>query len=597
MIYSSHMSNTQVNWNLTPLLKSDNDPQILTESDKIDQAISTFADKWQSREDYLKEPQALKEALDDYNLLMTEYGTSGNAGYYFHLRQAQDQIDTTIKAQNQKLSDAAVKRMNKIQFFEIRLSKIPKETQKTILNSPILSPYKHYLERSFAMAEFVLSEPEEKIMALKSQTSYSNWVRMISSLESQEVREIEIDGKIEEKTFDELLKIASLNKIESTRDTATQHINEILKKLEDVAENEINSILQDKKINDELRGYARPDQERHLSDDIDSEVVDAMIKAVSSRNDLAQQFYKIKAQKLGKPILKYNERNLKIGEIKGSYTWEEGTALIEKVFSSLDPQFAHIANNLIANGQIDVYPRRGKTGGAFCSSNLISQPTYILLNYTNKLNDVLTLAHELGHAINSEMMKQKVNALNFDTPLSTAEVASTFVEDFVLQELEKSADPQTQKALIMQKLNNDVSTIFRQVACYRFEQELHSTFRERGYLSKEEIGEIFQKHMSSYMGSAVDQPDWAKRWWIYWTHIGSFLYVYSYAFGLLISKAMRNMVKKDPASITKVKEFLSSGTTDSPKNIFAKMGIDITDTTFWTQGLSEIESSLQSVSN
>lgn len=579
-------------WNLSPLLKSDTDPYIEQEQQQIDQAIDTFAKKWERRTDYLETPSVLKAAMDDYNHLMTDLGTSGKAGYYFHLRTAQDQTDTKLRAINQKISNFAIAQSNKIQFFEIRLSQITKAAQDKMLASPELTDYKHYLERIFIMQPHVLTEPEEKILTMKGQTSFGKWVRMTSSLISKETRPLEVDGKTEELPFEQLLKISSMHKDEATRDKATEYLNEIFEKLSDVAENEINAILQDKKVNDELRGYTRPDQARHLSDDIDSDVVDAMLAAVSSRNDIAQKYYAVKAKLLGKTKLKYNERNLEVGEVSGSYTWEESVKLIDKVFASLDPEFSRILTYMKDNNQFDIFPRKGKTGGAFCSGNLISHPTYVLLNHTDKLNDVLTIAHEMGHAINNEMMKQKVNALTYDTPMSTAEVASTFMEDFVLQELEKTADPETKKALLMQKLNDDISTIFRQVACYKFEQALHTEFRAKGYLSKDEIGQIFQREMSAYMGDAVDQPKWAQNWWIYWSHIRNFFYVYSYASGLLVSKAIQNMVKQDPTSISKVKEFLSSGITDSPKNIFAKMGIDITQKEFWNRGLDEIEALL-----
>jgi oligoendopeptidase F len=144
----------------------------------------------------------------------------------------------------------------------------------------------------------------------------------------------------------------------------------------------------------------------------------------------------------------------------------------------------------------------------------------------------------------------------------------------------------------MQKLNDDVSSIFRQVACYRFEQELHKDFRGKGYLSKEEIGKLFQKHMAAYMGNAVLQSAGSENWWVYWSHIRYFFYVYSYAGGLLISKSLQHSVKQDPALIQKVKEFLSAGLSDSPKNIFGRLGIDISDKRFWDTGLDEVESLL-----
>lgn len=528
---------------------------------------------------------------------MTTLGTSGKAGYYFSLRSAQDQTDTSIKAQSQKITDFSISQSNKIQFFEIRLSQIKEDAQELLLQAPELSEFKHYLERIFIMQSHILSEPEERILNLKGQTSFGKWVRMTSSLLSKETRSITVDGQDSELSFEELLKISSLHQDENTRDTATTNLNDIFNKLADVAENEINAILQDKKINDELRGYTRPDQARHLSDDIDTSVVDAMLAAVTSRNNLSHRFYALKAKLLGKNKLKYNERNLEIGDIKVTYNWNESVKLVHKVFHDLDPHFSTIFQSMLTNNQFDIFPRKGKKGGAFCAGNLITHPTYVLLNHTDKLNDVLTLAHEMGHAINNESMKITQNALNYDTPLSTAEVASTFMEDFVLQELEKSADAQTKKALQMQKLNDDISTIFRQVACYKFEQSLHTAFREKGYLSKDEIGELFQKNMSEYMGNAVEQPDWARNWWIYWSHIRSFFYVYSYASGLLISKAMQNMVKQNSREIEKVKTFLSAGTSDSPKNIFAKMDIDIANAEFWNLGLNEIEKSLQDAEN
>jgi oligoendopeptidase F len=126
------------------------------------------------------------------------------------------------------------------------------------------------------------------------------------------------------------------------------------------------------------------------------------------------------------------------------------------------------------------------------------------------------------------------------------------------------------------------------VAAYQFEQDWHSEFRKKGYLSKEEIGGMFARHMQDYMGDFVDQSPGSENWWVHWPHFRTYFYVYSYASGLLISKSMQAAVKKDPKFISKVKEFLQAGTSDSPKNIFLKMGIDVADEKFWDLGLEEI---------
>jgi oligoendopeptidase F len=346
-------------------------------------------------------------------------------------------------------------------------------------------------------------------------------------------------------------------------------------------------------VDDELRGFSRPDLARHISDDIDTDIVDTLISTVSGRFEIPSAFYKLKARLLRVKTLQYHERNIEYGTISSRYPYETALKLITKVFSNLDQTFVRILDGFIRNGQFDVYPRKGKAGGAFCAHNLISQPTYILLNHTNRLNDVLTLAHELGHGINNELIRGKQHSLHFGTPISTAEVASTFMEDFVLQEIMRKADDEMRLSIMMMRLNDEVSTIFRQVACYRFEQELHEQFRNRGYLSKDEIGKLFQKHMKSYMGASVEQSPGSENWWVYWGHIRSFFYVYSYASGLLISKSLQNSVKEDSRFIRKFKEFLSAGLSDSPKNIFRGVGIDITDKRFWDRGLDEVETLLK----
>ena len=226
----------------------------------------------------------------------------------------------------------------------------------------------------------------------------------------------------------------------------------------------------------------------------------------------------------------------------------------------------------------------------------MKHPTYILLNHTNKFNDVRTLAHELGHGINNELMKEKQKAINFDIPKSTAEVASTFMEDFVFQELLKKVNEEEKLIILFQKIEDDIQTIVRQIAIYNFEKELHETYRRENYLSKNKIGQMFKKNMEDYLGEFVDCSE-AGNWWIYWEHIRYYFYVYSYASGLLISKAMQKKVKENPKFIEKVKEFLSAGTSDYPKNIFMKMGIDISDSKFWENGLSEVEELLNETEN
>jgi oligoendopeptidase F len=512
----------------------------------------------------------------------------------------QDLSNNNIRAINTKLEEFITKIQNDIQFFELNLAKIPKEKQKELLSGRAnghsrLRKYHHFLSRIFANAQYMLSDKEERIMNLKSSPSHGNWVEMVDRFLSQEERTIlDEEEKQIPATFDIVMNYMMSTK-KNVRDTAAQAFNDMLAKHSDVAEVELNTVVTNKKINDTIRGMPRPDLGRHISDDIESEVVDTLLETVSKRYDIAHRFYKIKARLLGQTKLAYHERNVPVGSIEKEYSFEDSVAVVDRVFRSLDPQFSDLFQQLVQHGRLDVFPEKGKASSAFCARYLVSHPTYILLNHTNKLRDVLTIAHEVGHGINNELIKAKQHSLNFGVPLATAEVASTFMEDFVLYFLEKEADDKLRFSLQVMKLDQDISAIIRQVAGYRFEQELHQQVREVGYLSKQQIGELFQKHMKAYMGPAVESSPGSENWWIYWSHFRRFFYIYSYASGQLISKYLQRMVREDKKSIGKVKEFLSAGLSDSPRNIFNKLGIEISSPEFWNQGLDEVEKELKSL--
>ena len=585
-------SHLNTNWNLSNLFDNIHDKNIQSELENVKNKVKKFSKKWKNRKDYLEEVDILVESLNEYEELMRNYGIGGKAGYYADLNQALDQNNNEVKALYSKVYEVIKEIENDILFYTLKLSKISAEKQKEFLSSNKIQKYENFLRVLFAKSKFILSENEEKILNLMYSTSYENWVLMTSSfIAKEEAYVITKKGK-QKLTFTAIIGLLD-NQDKTIRDNAALAINKILKKHIDSGEHEINSILAYRKTLDNLKGYERPDSERHLNDNIETRSVDALIQAVSSKYSIPQRYYELKSKLLGVKKLRYHERNLTYGTIEKDYDYDSGFSIVKEVLSNLDKEFGEIIQKYNDEGQIDVYPKKGKRSGAFCTHNLINQPTYILLNYNNTLSDVLTLAHEVGHGINNEFIKKSQHSLYFATPVSTAEVASTFMEDFVLQKLMADADDEKKLSLMMMKLNDDIATIFRQIACYQFEQDLHNSYRKEGYLSKERIGEIFQKHMKAYMGDFVSYDKGSENWWLYWSHIRYFFYVYSYASGLLISKSLQNMVKDNPKEIEKVKQFLATGTSKSPAQTFMDIGIDINDKSFWLKGIQEIEKLLK----
>lgn len=585
-----------MNWNLKTLYESEKDPQIEKDITLSKKANLSFVSKWSKNKKYLENPKTLLQAIQEYEKLEETYGQCQKPLYYLSLRSYLNQTDPVIKGMLNKLSETATKMVNDIQFFELNISKISKEKQKEFLNYKGLQKYKHYLERLFLTGKYLLSDNEEKVFNLMSKTSHSNWENMLSELlDKQKFAVLDDKGKKKEITYNEISRyLNSTNK--KVRDYASKEFNKIHSKYAEIAEFEINSILESKKISDDYRHIPRPDLTRHIADDIDSKTVDTLVKVVTDNFDISRQYYKKKAKLLGLKKLGYHERNIPLKGIDIPYPYDKGMKLVKETFTSLDSQFGDILDSFEKEKIYDVFPKESKSSGAFCISVSRSLPTYILLNYTDKLNDVLTIAHESGHGIHS-ILSKKQSELNSGHPISLAEVASTFFEDFVLEKiLENTKDKDVILGILDNKLNGDISSIFRQIAFYNFETELHNTFREKGFVPKEEIAEIFCKHMKAYLGDTVEEDESMKNGWIYVSHFRNFFYVYSYASGLLISKALQTMVKENPTNISLVKQFLESGGGKSPEILFKGIGINISSKKIWEKGIYAIRTLYQDIS-
>lgn len=579
----------QTTWNLKPLFKSDNDPQIKKRRKIVDSESYKFINKWKNRNDYLKDPKILKQALDEYEKWLYQYGAMGDEEVYFALRYYQEQNNPKLKAGLSIAQDLGSKISNDIRFFMLGIARIPSKKQNKFLEYEGLKDYKHLLEKIFSESEYLLSEEAEKILNLKSGPAYTNWVNMTEGILSKETRKIfDENGKRKNKNFSEILSLTT-NKKKNVRDEAAKALNDIFCKNGDVIEAEMNSIMADKKIDDELRGFSRPDSAMHLSDDVDSKIVDNLVSVSAKRFDISKRYYRLKAKLFKVKKLQYHDCNVEYGNAIKKYSYREAVNIVFDVFSKTDQEFANIFQKFIENGQIDVYPRKGKGGGGFCFHHLMSQPTFILLNYTGELTDVFTLAHESGHGINNELMKKQNNALNFGGPLFTAEISSKLMEAILFEEILNEEDEELRLAAMMMKLNDQIRHVFVSAAKNRFESELHYKFRDKGYLAKEEIGQLHKKHAMEYMGNYVKQTPGSENWWMHISHLRVFFYNYQYSSGILIAETLKSRLKKDPNFIKQIKEFLSTGSAFSPSYIFKNMGINIENKNFWNKGINEIE--------
>jgi len=574
----------KTNWNLKLFYKSNTDPKI-EEDVKIFEKLHVDFEKKYKEIDFTKDENALLKVLVDYEAVAGDPSGSRAIHYFYYLKDL-NAGDKKAEAEVNKISQRLTNASNKIIFFELALGKIPADIQKTLLASSKLSHFKYFLENIFKQAKYSLSEPEEKILSLKSLPGHGMWVSSNRKLLSKQT----VVWKKKEIPLSQATAMVSTLPIKE-RHALHGLIMENLKSMSDFSEAEINAVYTDKKINDELRGFKNPYDATLLSHETEESMVNALTKAVADGFKISHKFYKLKAKILKLKKLSYADRNVGIGKTDKQIPFEKGLDIVRKAFGDMDKDFLNILDTYLENGQIDVFPKKGKTGGAYCSSST-ELPTLVLLNHIPEMRSVRTLAHEMGHGIHAEYSKSQT-PLYQGHSIAVAEVASTFFEQVVFDNIFSTLSPKEQIVALHDKINDEVQTIFRQIACFNFEKDLHEAIREKGSVSKEEMGVILNKHMKAYLGPIVDMKEIDGYFFVYWSHIRNFFYVYSYAYGSLVSKALYEKYKKNPEYLKEIKTFLLAGCSKSPKDIFADIGIDTSDPKFWQEGLDSIEGDIK----
>jgi oligoendopeptidase F len=567
-------------WNLGLLYKSEKDPQIEKDMRTIEKACDAFEKKYKGK-DFTSTPEKLLKALEDNEKLKVIFDGS-KPWWYFALKTTLNGADSKSEAESTKYEQRLTEASNKLIFFGLEISKIPKSKQTQFLKNKKLTPYKYLLQKMFDEAQYLLSEKEEQLVDLFSQTSYSMWV---------DGQERVLAGKTIKHKGQDLPLPQAINKLPdlslADRRSIKKEIDQVLRENVSFATAELNAVYNYKKVIDKRRGYERPYSASVRSYENTDKEVDSLVKLVAEYFPMAHRFYKLHAKLLGMKKLKVEDRAVKIGKIERNFSFEEALKITGNAFEKVDPMYKEFLNQFAERGQFDVYPKKGKRGGAFCWGQG-DNPTFVFLNQVDTIDSVETLGHEMGHAFHTELSKRQPPRYR-KYALSTAETASMFFEQVTQHSLEENLSPREKIISLHNRLIGDMSGIFRQIACFNFELELHEFIRKNGQASHQEIAGLMRKHLGSYLGPAFEIIEDDGYFFVYWSHIRNFFYVYTYAYGQLVSRAMYQRWKEDPSFSKKVEQFLSAGRSMSPKDIFKSIGINTTDPKFFEAGLKGIE--------
>ncbi len=572
----------QTKWDLSVLYRSPSDPKIIRDVKRIESAYKSFAETYTKDKSYLSDAKKLLQALDSYEELILLPSPT----FYLFLFRDIDSGNKEAEAQENKISHILTKSANEIVFFTLSLGKLSKEKQNSFLGNPTLSKYRYFLQNIFENSTHDLSESEEKIVSLLVQPSYSMWVDGQEKLLSAQM--VKFAGK-------DMPISEAMNKVKDlpvkNRRELWGKIREALKHISPFAESEINAIVTRKKISDELRGYKKPYSATILGYQNKEDEIENLVASVTRAFPISHKFFNLKKKMLDLPYLAYEDRNAPVGKNSKKIDFKETVNIVHSAFAKADKKYADILDKFLQKGQVDVFPKKGKKGGAYCAS-MENTPTFVMLNHSDNLDSVSTLGHEMGHAIHAELSKAQPPIYRGHT-ISVAEVASTLFENFVFDEIFEKLSEKEKIVALHNKIEDDIQTIFRQIAVFNFENELHETIRDRGGMSKEDIAGLMNKHMKSYLGSAFKlQPD-DGYFFVAWSHIRRFFYVYSYAYGQIVSRALYAKYKQNKNYLKKIEEFLKAGGSKSPEAIFRDIGIDTSDPKFFEAGLKNIETDIE----
>ena len=573
-----------VAWNLDPLVDGKGQEgvnQLLEQAE----ALTGELEQWRGRICGLEVPE-LARAM---STLAEIQDRLGRAGSWVSLRFSVDTSDPARGAAMQKFQEQATELSTRLIFLELEWAEVPEERASVLLESEDLTFCRYYLESARRYRPHLLTEPEEKILAEKDVTSSSAWSRLFDELSSAIVVELpEGPTSLEQG----LSRLGSPDR--DNRRIAADAITVALEPGLRTRAYVFNTLMADKTTDDRLRSYSSWVASRNLANQASDSSVQALVDAVVDRYDIPQRWYRLKAQLLGVDRIADYDRNASIASVEEEFSWSEATDIVLDSYGSFSSELAGVVNTFINENWIDAPVRPGKRPGAFCAYTVPSAHPFLLLNWTSRRRDVLTLAHELGHGLHAYLAREQ-GVFHQSTPLTLAETASVFGETVTFGRLlAATTDPNARLALLAESLEGQIATVFRQIAMNRFENAVHTHRREVGELSTEDFADAWESTQRAMLGDAVELTPGYRSWWSYIPHfIGSPGYVYAYAYGQLLALAVYARYEAEgEAFVPAYLDMLRAGGSKSPEDLGRIVGVDLADPRFWDGGLAIIDAQL-----
>ena len=571
-------------WDLSDLYPSPDAPDIARDLAALDAACEGFARDYEGRLASLDGP-AMVECIERYEAIER---LAGRLMSYAALRHYQDTTDAARAKFLGDLQDRITATTSRLVFFSLEFNRIPDDRYAEVFaaeGGP--ARWRPVFDRMRAMRPYQLSDELERFLHENSVVGAAAWNRLF-------------DETIAALTFevgDQTLGLeATLNLLSdhdrSRREAGARALARVFARQVRLFARIHNTLVKEKAIEDKWRRMPTPQTARHLANNVEPEVVEALRNAVTAAySRLSHRYYRLKARWLGLDKLQIWDRNAPLpAEPQRLIPWAEARETVLDAYRGFSPRLAELAEPFFDRGWIDAPVRPGKAPGAFAHPTVTDAHPYVLLNYMGKPRDVMTLAHELGHGVHQRLAAPQGELLAA-TPLTLAETASVFGEMLTFRALlARTTDPAQRKALIAGKVEDMINTVVRQIAFYDFECRLHAA-RAQGELTPEDINALWMSVQGESLGDAFEFMPGYETFWTYVPHfVHSPFYVYAYAFGDGLVNALYATYEEGlPDFQQKYFQMLAAGGSRHHRELLAPFGLDASDPAFWDRGLAMIE--------
>ena len=578
-------------WDLSEIYMDIKDPKIKNDLKDIRYFSEEFSKKWKGKIKFLNSKEFV-DFIDQYqNINEKIYKIGTHSSLIF----ATNMEDPEISRYNSSISDEVTEIFSSLIFVTLELSKINDDIVNKWILDDTARQWLPYLRILRKRNPFLLDPLVEEILIEKSATGRSAWIRLFDETSAS----LRFPFKTEMVSEAEMLNYLSDTDPEK-RKIAGVSLSQTLEKNKRIFGMILNVISRDRYIEDNKRGFKRIMSSRNLDNDVEDEVVDALVKTVDeAMPKLTHRYYKWKAKQFGKSKLDWWDRNAPLPKtLDRSIKWSEAKSIVLESFASFNPEISRLANLFFENNWIDADVRKGKASGAFAHPSVPSLHPYVLLNYQGKIRDVMTLAHELGHGVH-QILAAKNGLLMAETPLTLAETASVFGEMLVFRKLLEESNQEQKKQLLAGKIEDMLNTVVRQIGFHQFEVKFHEA-RIKSELTPDEIGDIWMETQSHAVGPYVNLTNDYKVLWGYIPHfVHTPFYVYAYAFGDSLVNALWYSYQTNDKNIFSEKyiSMLSAGGTKSHNELLKPFNLSAHDKSFWEKGVSMISGLMDELEN